>query len=69
MSIIEREATTPQFLPTRAVCKRYSISDRTLARWEKDPDLNFPQPLKINDRKYYNAAALAAFDIAQVAQR
>jgi hypothetical protein len=25
--------------------------------------------LKINDRKYYNAAALAAFDIAQVAQR
>jgi hypothetical protein len=56
-------------LPTRAVCKRYSISDRTLARWEKDPDLNFPQPLKINDRKYYNAAALAAFDIAQVAQR
>lgn len=68
MSIIETE-TTSQLLPTRAVCKRYGISDRTLARWERDPALNFPQPLKINDRKYYDATALTAFDRAQVAQR
>jgi predicted DNA-binding transcriptional regulator AlpA len=65
----ETEAPPTQLLPTRQVCRRYGISDRTLARWERDPSLNFPQPVKINDRKYYDASALTTFDRAQAAQR
>jgi predicted DNA-binding transcriptional regulator AlpA len=67
MSLIETENT--QLLPTRLVCKRYGVSDRTIARWERDPDLRFPQPLIINERKYYAEAALTAFDRAQATQR
>jgi predicted DNA-binding transcriptional regulator AlpA len=66
MSLTETES---KFLPTRQVCERYGISDRTLARWERDPDLRFPQPMTINKRKFYSENALTAFDRAQVAQR
>jgi predicted DNA-binding transcriptional regulator AlpA len=66
MSLIETES---KFLPTRQVCARYGISDRTIARWERDPDLQFPKPLVINGRKFYSENALTAFDRAQVAQR
>lgn len=69
MSLIETTEINTQLLPTRLVCRRYGISDRTLARWERDSGLNFPQPVKINDRKYYDSAALTAFDRAQAAQR
>lgn len=58
-----------QLLPTRAVCRRYGVSDRTISRWERDPDLQFPQPVTINKRKYYDASALTAFDRAQAVQR
>jgi predicted DNA-binding transcriptional regulator AlpA len=68
MSTIEIESN-PQLLPTRAVCRRYGVSDRTISRWERDPDLRFPQPVTINKRKYYDASALTAFDRAQAAQR
>ena len=68
VSLIETEATS-QLLPTRLVCKRYGVSDRTISRWERDPDLQFPQPVTINKRKYYPEAALTAFDRDRAAQR
>jgi predicted DNA-binding transcriptional regulator AlpA len=63
------DTDTSRLLPTRQVCKRYGISDRTIARWERDPELHFPRPTVINKRKYYAEAALTAFDRAQAAQR
>lgn len=54
-----------QLLPTRLVCRRYGVCDRTIARWERDPELEFPQPLLINNRKYYAAEKLAEFDARQ----
>ena len=68
MSLIETTATS-KLLPTRQVCERYGVSDRTIARWERDSDLRFPQPVTINKRKYYSESALTAFDRAQAAQR
>ena len=61
--------TDKRFSPTRQVCRRYSISGRTLARWERDPNLRFPKALIINKRKYYNEAELSAFDRARAGQR
>jgi predicted DNA-binding transcriptional regulator AlpA len=61
MSTIETES--PQLLPTRQVCKRYGVSDRTIARWERDPDLRFPQPVLINQRKYANQ--LGGFSVSK----
>jgi hypothetical protein len=51
-------------LPTRLVSARYDVSDRTISRWERDPDLKFPQPLIINKRKYYAEDELTAWDRA-----
>jgi len=67
MSIDTEQAT--KLLPTRQVCRRYGVSDRTIARWERDPDLQFPQPTEIRGRKYYDENSLTAFDRAQAAQR
>jgi DNA-binding transcriptional MerR regulator len=55
---------TGQKLPTRAVCARYGVSDRTIARWERDAGLKFPQALIINGRKYYAEDELTAWDRA-----
>jgi predicted DNA-binding transcriptional regulator AlpA len=68
MSNIETE-TASRLMPTRQLCKRYGVSDRTIARWERDPGMRFPQPVVINKRKYYHESELTAFDRAQAAQR
>ena len=57
------QATT-RLLPSRAVCDRYSISDRTLDRWLDDERINFPQPKVIRKRRYWLENALDAFDHA-----
>jgi hypothetical protein len=49
-------------LPTRQVCARYFVSDRTIDRWTADPKLKFPQPQWINGRRYWDEAELDAFD-------
>jgi hypothetical protein len=56
-------------LPTRRVCERYAVSERTVARWERDPDLAFPQPELIRRRKYYDEALLNAWDRANATRR
>jgi hypothetical protein len=58
--------STGRKLPTRHVCARYSVCDRTIARWERDSDLSFPQPTVINGRKYYDENALTEWDRVQV---
>jgi predicted DNA-binding transcriptional regulator AlpA len=68
MTNIDTDATS-RLLPTRQVCKRYAVSDRTISRWERDPELRFPQPVVINKRKYYHESDLTSFDRAQAAQR
>jgi len=48
-------------LPARKVLERYDICDRTLDRWlEKIP--NFPRPIVINRRRYFDEDALNDFD-------
>ena len=62
------DTNTNRKLPDRQVCKRYQVVPRTLARWDANPDLNFPKPLLINGRKYRDEAELDAWDRAQAAK-
>lgn len=62
-------STFSRKLPTRQVCERYGVTDRTVARWERDPGLNFPQPTVINNRKYYDEDQLADWDRANAGRR
>ena len=54
-----------RLLPDHKVCGRYSISPMTLWRWDRDPDLNFPKPIRIRGRKYRDESELNAFDEAR----
>ncbi len=37
------------------------VSDMTLWRWNKDPALNFPRPIRIQKRRYWREAEIAAW--------
>jgi hypothetical protein len=50
-------------LPDPQVARdRYRVNPRTIVRWDADPDLKFPPPTVINNRKYRDVAALDAWD-------
>jgi predicted DNA-binding transcriptional regulator AlpA len=52
-------------LPTRRVMERYDVCDRTIDRWVADPHLNFPRPVRIKRRRYWDEDELDAFDASQ----
>jgi predicted DNA-binding transcriptional regulator AlpA len=52
-------------LPAVKVSSRYGVSSMTVWRWEKDSALNFPQPIRINGRRYWRIADLQAFEARQ----
>jgi predicted DNA-binding transcriptional regulator AlpA len=52
-------------LLTRHLCARYRVSDRTIDRWMRDPRLEFPQPIIVNRRRYWDESEIAAFDAKQ----
>ncbi len=40
-------------IPTTTVCQQLRVCSKTLERWEKDPSLNFPKPIRIKTRRYW----------------
>ena len=65
----EVEVRAPRLLPNAKVRDRYGVSEKTLRRWEQDPNLKFPKAVWINGRKYQYEIELDAFDAARVAER
>jgi hypothetical protein len=59
---------TDRKLPDRVVRDRYGVCSRTLARWDNNPELNFPKPTIINGRKYRSEDELASWDRLRAAQ-
>ena len=51
-----------QYLPGRQVRDRYNVSDMTLWRWLRSPDLKFPPPVVINRRRYWPVEELEAWE-------
>ncbi|KMO21624.1 helix-turn-helix transcriptional regulator [Methylobacterium platani] len=58
-----------EMLPAAHVRQRYAISDMTLWRWEKDPKLDFPKPIRINGRRYWRVTDLVSFETRQSSQQ
>ncbi len=54
----------PVLIADRRVAERYDVSVRTLARWDALPELNFPPPIYIRDRRYRELAKLEGWDRA-----
>ena len=49
-------------LTTNKVAERYSVTTRSIERWEEDPKLCFPRPLVINKRKYWAVVDLVTWE-------
>jgi predicted DNA-binding transcriptional regulator AlpA len=58
-----------RLLPDSKVRERYGVCATTLYRWDRDINLAFPQPVRINGRKYRDEAELDAFDASRAGQR
>jgi hypothetical protein len=58
-----------ELLPNVAIARRYGVDLRTIRRWEEDPDLHFPDPVVINNRKYRYRRDLEAWERKRAAAR
>jgi predicted DNA-binding transcriptional regulator AlpA len=54
-------ATRDELVPDPEVCREFSITSMTLWRWDHDPELRFPPPVRIRKRKFRSRRALEAF--------
>lgn len=61
--------STEDLLPTTITRARYGVSDMTIFRWLADPKLGFPQPIRINGRRYWRLADLQAFEARQASKK
>ena len=59
----------PVLLSDRQVAERYDVVVRTLERWDEQPKLGFPPPVRINRRRYRALAELEAWDRANATRR
>lgn len=58
--------TPTNHLTTAQLTARYRVCRRTIGRWAVQPNLNFPQPLVINGRRYWREDALEAWEHQQI---
>ncbi len=58
--------TQSEYLPAPAVQARYAISDMTLWRWLRNPELSFPRPIVINRRRLFSRAELETWERGRV---
>lgn len=54
-----------RYLSAAAVLTRYGISAPTLWRWLGDVSLGFPQPMRINKRRFWRLTDLEHFEARQ----
>jgi hypothetical protein len=57
-----------ELVPDPQVWKEFGVTSMTGHRWTHDPDLNFPQPVKVRKRNYRSRAALEEFKARLVAR-
>jgi hypothetical protein len=66
LSEIGKEEQIMALLKEGKVAKRYDVDKRTLARWDKKPELGFPGVVYVNGQRYRDEDKLDEFDAARV---
>jgi hypothetical protein len=54
-------------IPDPQVARRYHVCSRTIRRWDETAQLNFPEAVRINNRKYRRLGLLRAWERARAA--
>jgi predicted DNA-binding transcriptional regulator AlpA len=57
------------YLPAPKVALRYSVTDMTIWRWLHDPALGFPQPIRINRKRFWNISDLEQWERTRATRR
>jgi hypothetical protein len=50
-----------ELVPDQQVCREFGVTAMTVWRWDHDPELNFPPPIRIRRRKFRQRRALEDF--------
>jgi predicted DNA-binding transcriptional regulator AlpA len=50
------------YLPAVAVRTRYGVSDMSIFRWLRKEELQFPQPIRINGRRFWKLTELEEWE-------
>ena len=62
MSSKQEPADAPdELVPDAQMRKEFNVSAMTVHRWDNDPDLQFPPPVKIRKHNFRSRHALEAF--------
>ncbi len=62
------QPNSKRYLPGPKVATRYDVTDMSIYRWERDPRLNFPAPIRIGRRKFWDEDELEAWERARPRQ-
>lgn len=54
-------------LSSRMVRACFNVTDMTIWRWQQDPKVGFPPPIKIGDRSYWKSSTIEAWWTERVA--
>jgi len=66
--LITNDKKPRRYLSAAQVRRRYGdISDTSLWRWSRDEKLNFPKPVYINGRRFWDDELLDQFDAERIA--
>jgi predicted DNA-binding transcriptional regulator AlpA len=58
------------FLTAPQVCARYGIADMSLWRWLRDPEMKFPQPtMVLQRRRFWDEAILREWELSRIGPR
>jgi predicted DNA-binding transcriptional regulator AlpA len=50
-----------ELIANKRLARKLNVTTRTLFTWAADPKLNFPQPLKIGFRRYFQVSEVEAW--------
>lgn len=59
--------STGKKLTSNAICERFGITRRTLARWMVDPKMEFPNSLVLNHRHYFEETEVISWERTRAA--
>ena len=57
------------FVSGKTLAELFDVSEMTIYRWEKDPDLKFPAPSRVNNRKFWYRPDAIAWMKARTAKK
>ena len=62
-------AETGDLMSTHLVGEYFCRGTRTIERWQRDPEMNFPKPMVIRKRKFWRRDEIRDWELRQLARR